>query len=369
MSSLSPALNPSGSLHSTLKPDTEFHLKTRAAGRILPILFFLLCLGFFIERGTYRAISHSTTGDFSTFYAASRCWLHGENAYSASTLKRELVSAGAPASIVQDQDVNVSVYLPSALMLGTPLAVLPWRMANPVWCLISLLAFGISIWLILRDLNVGPEAKWTIAALAVLFSPTYVGLFDGNPSVLSISCIVIAICLALRGRPWASGVLLGAALCFKPQIAFSGICVFILWRFWRPLIGAFAILCAAGTIGLLVASSFGTSWEWLQFERQNVAVSFAPGGTSDPSPSGPGAWQMLNGQTIASYAVHSTRLANVAVWAVCGSAHRHVSLFAEKGSFSEQMARHLIFRSHHADNHVSPLLRCPASASRHSAAD
>jgi hypothetical protein len=288
--------------------------KIPALRRILPILFFLLCLAFFIERGTYRAIRYSTTGDFSTLYAAARCWLHGEDAYSASALKHELETAGASDSIVRDQDINVSVYLPSAMPLSAPVAALPWRAANPAWCLLALVAFGASVWLILRHLELQARAKWIIAGLAVLFSPTYVGLFDGNPSVLCISCVALAICLALDRRPWTSGVLLGVALCFKPQIAFCALCVFILWRCWRPLITAFAIACAAGITGAIVASSFGTNWQWLGLEQHNVALSFAPGGTSDPTPSGPVAWQMLNGQTIASYAIHNTTFANITVW-------------------------------------------------------
>ena len=196
---------------------------------------------------------------------------------------------------MRDQDVNVSVYLPSALPLTAPVAVLPWRAANPLWCLLALAAFGASVWLILGQLDLRVGAKWMIAGLAVLFSPTYVGLFDGNPSVLCISFVALAICLALNQRPWPSGVLLAIALCFKPQIAFCALCVFIFCgRCWRPLMAAFAIACAAGITGAIVASSFGTNWQWLKLEQRNVALSFAPGGTSDPSPSGPVAWQMLN---------------------------------------------------------------------------
>ncbi len=215
---------------------------------------------------------------------------------------------------MRDQDVNVSVYLPSAMPLSAPVAALPWRTANPVWCLLALVAFGASIWLILRQVDLPARGKWIIAGLAVLFSPTYVGLFDGNPSVVCISCVALAICLALNQRSWSSGVLLGVALCFKPQIAFCALCVFILWRCWRPVIAGFAIACAAGAIGVIVASSFGTNWQWLRLEQHNVALSFGPGGTSDPTPSGPVAWQMLNGQTIASYAFHDVGFANIAVW-------------------------------------------------------
>src|SRR5690349_912930 len=113
-----------------------------SAIRCLRILFFFLCLAFFIDRGPYRALRYSTTGDFSTLYAAARCWLHSENPYSAPALKHELASAGAPDSIVRAQDVNVSVYMPSAMPLMAPVATLPWRVANPVWCFLALVAFG-----------------------------------------------------------------------------------------------------------------------------------------------------------------------------------------------------------------------------------
>ena len=284
-----------------------------SAIRCLRILFFFLCLAFFIDRGPYRALRYSTTGDFSTLYAAARCWLHSENPYSAPALKHELASAGAPDSIVRAQDVNVSVYMPSAMPLMAPVATLPWRVANPVWCFLALVAFGTSVWLILRQLELPVHAKWSIAGLVLLFSPTYVGLFNGNPSVLCISCVALAVCLALNQRPWVSGVLLGVALCFKPQIAFCAVCLFILWRCWRPLMAGFAIACGAGLTGVTVASALGTNWVWLKLER-NIALSLAPGGISDPTPSGPVAWQLLNSETVASYAIHNATFAILSVW-------------------------------------------------------
>ncbi|MDQ2844368.1 MAG: hypothetical protein M3Y72_25655, partial [Acidobacteriota bacterium] len=41
---------------------------------------------------------------------------------------------------------------------------------------------------------------------------------------------------------------------------------------------------------------------------------FQPGGQSDPAPTSPVAWQMLNTQALLSYAIHNQRTCDVAVW-------------------------------------------------------
>ncbi len=55
----------------------------------LAATLFLLSLLFFIERGPYRALRDSRSGDFATVYAASRCWLNHENPYAGEDLTLE----------------------------------------------------------------------------------------------------------------------------------------------------------------------------------------------------------------------------------------------------------------------------------------
>ncbi len=277
---------------------------------------FSLALLFFLDRGPYRAIRFSTTGDFSTVYAAARCWIHGTNPYDRASLKAELVSAGAPPDLQRDQDINPSVYLPAALPWTSALAWLRWEKANLLWCLLSVAMFGWSLWKILAVVQVSAPVKWLLAAAALLFSPTYVGVYDGNPSVINISLITLAVCLAIGGSEIASGLLFGIALCFKPQLAVCALAVFLLWKRWKIILIGLLLFALASGAGVLFLSRFGRDWSWWQTEQHNVAISFEPGGQSDPGPQSRIAWQLLNAQTLFSYLPGNARATNIAVWSL-----------------------------------------------------
>ncbi len=278
------------------------------------VVLFLACLAFFVNRGPYRAIRFSTTGDFSTVYAAARCWLHNANPYDRASLKAELANAGAPSDLQHDQDINPSVYLPATMPLAAPIAWMSWHRANVIWCCLSVALFGISLWRLLDAARFSVRARWLVASLALLFSPTYVGVYDGNPGVAAISLIVLSICGTLAGPPLLSGILLGIAMCFKPQLAICAVCVLAVWRSWRPLLYAALLFCIASLIGVMVLSEFGRNWQWWATEQHNIAISFQPGGQSDPAPASAVAWQLLNTQTLTAYLFEKRAAYNSAVW-------------------------------------------------------
>ncbi|MBV8863925.1 MAG: DUF2029 domain-containing protein, partial [Acidobacteriaceae bacterium] len=255
-----------------------------------------------------------TTGDFSTIYAATRCWLHGENPYDRAALKAELAKAGAPPDIQHEQDINPSVYLPSAMPWMALIGNLLWRPANIAWCLLSLLLFAISLGAILGRTRLSTHGKWLAASAALAFSPTYVGIYDGNPGVIVISLVSLAICFGARQSTIASGILVGIALCFKPQIAICPLCVLVAWKNWKAAAAGVAIFAASLALGALVISGFGHNWNWWNAEQHNLAISFQPGGQSDPAPNSPVAWQMLNTQALMSYAIHNRKVCDLAVW-------------------------------------------------------
>ena len=280
----------------------------------IAILFFS-CLTWFLYRGPYRAIRYSTTGDFSTVYAATRCWLHGSNPYQPAALKAELRAAGAPVAIENDQDINPSVYLPAALPWVVPFALLPWYTANALWCLLLVIAFAASVAKIVECIPLAREGKSLVVCAALLFSPTYVGIYDGNPSVLIISLLTVAICQAYLGSARTmSSCLLGVSLSFKPQLAIGALCLFALWKRPRPLVASAVVFGCALAIGVLIASHFGISWRWWAVEQRNILRSLEPGGQSDPATSSAVAWQLLNTQTLVAYLVRDRQWWNAIVW-------------------------------------------------------
>ncbi len=293
------------------------HLPVRAGSRKWwRMTAVAICLLFFLDRGPYRAIRFSTTGDFSTIYAAARCLLHGENPYERAALKSELFEAGASAGIQSDQDVNPSVYLPSALVWMCMLGVFPWATANSLWTALLAVCFAFSVSAIVQQTFVPEEHRWMVWVAAFLFCPTYVGVYDGNPSVLAISLTMLALCFASRSSELISGVLLGVALCFKPQIAVCAICVFVLRRIWMPLVISSGVFAAAAGSGIALLSRGGRDWNWWHSWQRNIALSFTSGGQSDPSVHSAVAWQMLNAQTITAYLPFSHQATNFLVWVI-----------------------------------------------------
>jgi hypothetical protein len=279
-------------------------------------VLFCVCLSYLLERGPYRAIRFYESYDFSTVYAAARCWLHGENPYDAQALKKELREVGATPRLEQQQDLNPSVYLVSAMPLVAPISLLRWPAANVVWCLLSLAFFAASLIMVLENTKLSMWSKWIFGSIALVFSPTYVGLLRGNPSVLSIGLVTMALCAWLRGHRWLPGILLGAALCLKPQIGLGAICVFALWRNWSSLFVAAGTFSVLGIIGFLRVSSFGTSWAWWRSEQQNASVAY--GLSSETDPLGVSAFQFLNSQPVWAYAIREPLWSDVAVWVFAG---------------------------------------------------
>jgi len=245
--------------------------------------------------------------------------MKGKNLYDRTELEEALIGAGAPPRLIDQQNLNPAVYLVTAIPLIAPIAWLPWSAANIAWCLLSLLFFALSLLAIIRHAHLPLAGKWIFASLSLAFCPVYVGLLRGNPSVLSISLTVLAVCLSRDNKMWMSGILLGAALCLKPQIALWAVCVLILWSCWQPLRIAFGIGGVIAIAAVVRASHFGRDWRWLQTEWQNLALAFAPGGPSDPGPRSLASFQFLNAQTLTAYFAEDVLLRNLLVWILAAS--------------------------------------------------
>ncbi len=275
--------------------------------RILVAGLFLLSLAFFLERGAYRGLHESRTGDFATIYAAARCWLHHEGPYDRAGLERELVQAGAPSVLIRDQLHQASLYPISAFPFVALLAFLPWSAANIIWCILSLACFAASIVALLQDLAVSKTGKWIAASACLFFSPTYVGVVNGNASVISISLAILSLDFAIHKRLWKSGVLFGVTLCIKPQIAICCFLALLLWRRRAAVVIGAVVAGIVWAVAILHASSSGQSWGWLVSWWQNVAHEGASGGLDDSRPGNPFASGFLNAQTL-SYLVSGNAL-------------------------------------------------------------
>lgn len=190
-----------------------------------------------------------------------------------------------------------------------PFASLPWTVANIAWCMLSLACFALSVLALLRNLLLSGAGKCVAASICLFFSPTYVGVINGNPSVVSIGLTILSLHFAIHKRPWMSGVLFGVALCLKPQIAACALLAMLLWKCWASLTIGFTLSAIASLAAILQASSFCQNWNWFASLRQNLATASAPGGLADARPASPFASGFLNAQTFSYLISNNSRIA------------------------------------------------------------
>jgi hypothetical protein len=164
------------------------------------------------------------------------------------------------------------VYPPTLLLFLAPLKSLPRTEAYLLWVACSAGAFVAAAGVLARRL----------APLIILCPPVVFAAVTGQTSLMLGAAILCG--LWQFRRPWLAGVLLGAALCIKPQLLFLLPAGLVAARAWRVMLftGLTAValcLASAGAFGL-------EAWrEWLailprhqawEAQKHLQTVSLAP---------------------------------------------------------------------------------------------
>lgn len=148
---------------------------------------------------------------------------------------------------------------PTALILLQPLRLLPFWPGYAVWNLATLMLF---IWL-------GSRLYGRKAALLGIISPaTVTALIAGQVSLLA-GALVFA---AFLSGPILCGVLLGFAVCLKPQTIFLAPLLFLFAREIRPL-AAFGVTVAALAVVATLAGGPSIWSDWLGGMHNVLAVA------------------------------------------------------------------------------------------------
>ncbi len=278
-------------------------------------LLFLIALAFFLARGPVRAVRTTTPRDFALLYTAGRLWAKGQNPYDPAALAREfLYNAKGPPPLVPEPHSHPAVYPPTAMPIVAAFARLPWARANLLWCLVSVACFALSLLLIFKNAGLSNTGKWLLACALLVFSPVQTGLAMGNPSVLVSSLTALAVYFALSKRWVISGILLGIAHCLKPQLSICALAVLAVWQCWRPVLLSFLVSLIVAAVSVIPATSIAQYWQWCLTLQQNVAASFALGGTNNPSAGQEGSHILLNSQALVGLFTRNLRLNDALVW-------------------------------------------------------
>lgn len=255
----------------------------------------ILCIGLSFV-WTYSLSRHGrgevAALDFEGIFYGARCVSHHLDPYNAGAVVQEFTADGGKyprdpqKKKIDETVVTVGVNLPTALLLSIPFAILPLQAAETLWLLLTAGLLALSAFLIADISGEKFSLLWACLAGFLLLNCENI-LVVGNVAGLVVSFCVIAAWCFIKERFQLLGVLLLAfSLCLKPHD--SG----FIWLFFLLSGGVFRkrALQTLAVVGVLAGLAMiwlqPVSPHWMQELHQNHVLVSAPGGTSDPGPSG-----------------------------------------------------------------------------------
>lgn len=224
------------------------------------------------------------------------------------------------------------VYPPSMLLLAVPLNPFGWPGAGFAFFGLSLLAYGAAIVAMVRAVRFGPWVAGSIVLLALVssYSP-WLGLYYGNPVLVCAGLMTLACVLLLareRRHDVAAIVLLGMALCVKPQLAIGAVIFFLCRRDTRRAAAwAVVLFVAFSVVATVVYAVRLGGFAYLRTESRILALGFQRGHSSDGSLQNPAAFRFLNLEPLMSGISLGSKAAKgaaLAVTVLCGALLWHV---------------------------------------------
>lgn len=266
--------------------------------------------------------------DFGEIYFGARCALHGQDPYNATTLFQEFTMEGGklPSNPAQARMVrsilSLEFYLPVALLLAVPLALLPWAIAQNLWMLLIAGALALAAFLVW---DLGAKAApdvWFLLTCFMLVNCEGL-LLDGNAAGIAVALSVIACwCFLKQRHPWAGVLSLALALCLKPHDAG------FVWLFFllageahrKRALQSLAVVAVLAVGALLWIAPISPHWP--QEIHASLAAVSAHGGTFDPALSGTtnsGAGQIVDLQAVLSIFWNRPSFYNLTTYLVFGA--------------------------------------------------
>lgn len=261
-------------------------MRARNGGRVAVLL---LCMGLYCS--WIAALRHATPGpaktiDFDGVYYGAQCALEGQDPYLHAGLCGAEASA-FPAKVKNPKSAGPrsswEVYLPPALLVVAPLALLPLPVAEVFWIFLTAIALILAA-LLVWDL--GGDAPVVSGCLAVfVLLNCEVLLVIGNPAGITVAfCVISAWCLLERRYAAAGVVLLAVSLVIKPHDAG------FIWLYFllaggsarKRAIQALVLAAMVGACGVIWITPFSPHWS--QELRQNVDLFASKGHRNDPGP-------------------------------------------------------------------------------------
>ena len=225
----------------------------------------------FVLRAIVPAFELRVT-DFSEIYTSAWLWRHGQNFCHSSLVyatRVQLVGAGGSNQVGP-------IYPPTTFALVSPFTFLPWGWANLVWLLLGLAGVAATIFLLWR---LGGSRAWNLGTMAFItfllsFDPLHQAFHLGNVALLVVPLVLWSVLLAERGQDWQAGLVVGIAVCLKPQIGVWVLLYYLLRGRKQMLFGA--LTAGAFVIAILLLRPVPL-FNAIPDYQANLHYWFAPG--------------------------------------------------------------------------------------------
>src|SRR5271157_5154901 len=300
------------------------------SSKSLLLLLVLLAAAEFITRGPVRFLRAADFNDFISPYIQSRALVMGMDPYSPDVLVRLWPVEGAHrpeflAKDLADGSLIIKRGIPTAyplpcLFLLIPLAVLPWPVAHFAWFVITACLTLAVIWSLLSLIEAGVGfnkndwRSYIFVAFALAFAPLHTGFAAGSIVIGTVALCGIAVSREQQGREIFAGILIGMAICLKPQIGLPFFACYLLWRRWRLCGMAAGVVFTTAILALARLAIGGTPW--LENYRMDNKVLLATGILSDFTERNPIRFSLINLQVLFYAMVHNAAAANTLAFAI-----------------------------------------------------
>jgi hypothetical protein len=259
------------------------------------IVVLLLCLAFSVSLAVEMlesAPGRTLMVDFGGVYFGARCALRHIDPYDSDAVLHEFKNEGGRflpdphAARASRYAVTLDVYLPSALFLAVPFAILPWAVAQNLWIFLTA---ALLAWAAFLMVDLGGKASSVLSCclLGFMLANSELLFKVGNPAGVAVALCAIGAWCFLRHRFALAGILLFAiSLAIKPHDAG------FVWLFFLLSGGVMrkrALQTLALTAALGICSAIWiahSSPHWARELQSNLAIATLPGSVNDPGSSG-----------------------------------------------------------------------------------
>jgi arabinofuranan 3-O-arabinosyltransferase len=215
------------------------------------ILWTTLFLAFVIP-GSRFVTGDLKGADFVYFYTLGRIAFDGEYPRAADAdylyaRQVELVPASAG-------DHHLSVYPPMAALFFRPLTAFPYLIAVWLWAILTLVGYGLTVFLVWRRHRPAlPDGRF-VALAAAAFPPAWNLVLYGQTTVIPLLACTLAWLALGRQRSFAAGAAIGI-LAVKPQFGLVFAVVLLAGGNWRVIAGVLTSVAAQLLLVLLTMGS------------------------------------------------------------------------------------------------------------------